>query len=209
VFLNFWEDDQQFSEFQLGDLAGCYLVDSEWAKSGTMVGAPMWSSPKIHFEMPGNTATDMRSFGTLVCIRSFAIQPFTPCIMKAFADSMPSKHISLIYGGNFNLFRPKHIDREYEEYILGVDKRHSSFFAPFPARYVEIASPETVQSILKLMQMIPKADTTPFHRTTERGVIKKDNDFICKIMKLDWRDGPTAKQLLEDKWWDDDGPYLG
>jgi hypothetical protein len=50
----------------------------------------------------------------------------------------------------------------------------------------------------------PKANTTPFYRTTEREVIKKDNDFVCKIMKLDWRDRPTAKELLEDEWWHDD-----
>lgn len=28
-----------------------------------------------------------------------------------------------------------------------------------------------------------------------------DNVFIQKIMKLDWRDRPTAKELLEDEWW--------
>jgi hypothetical protein len=39
----------------------------------------------------------------------------------------------------------------------------------------------------------------PFHRTTQREVCKKDNQFIGKIMMMDWRDRPTAKELLEDE----------
>jgi hypothetical protein len=35
---------------------------------------------------------------------------------------------------------------------------------------------------------------------TEREVIKKDNDFVYKIMKRDRRYRPTAKELLEDEW---------
>ncbi|KAF2278304.1 kinase-like protein [Westerdykella ornata] len=140
--------DNIFVNFQEG---GCYPVDSDWALSGTLVGAPMWSSPEVILEMPWKTATDIWSFGAVL--------------------------ISLIYGGNFNLFRPKGVDRDHEEYLL---------------------------EILYLMQEIPQEKTTPFSRITEREVIKKDKDFIMKIMMLDWRDRPTAKDLLEDEWWKDD-----
>jgi hypothetical protein len=51
------------------------------------------------------------------------------------------------------------------------------------------------------MQEIPAAKMTQFYRTTEREVCKNDKDFIWKIMKLDWRERPTAKELLEDEWW--------
>jgi hypothetical protein len=51
------------------------------------------------------------------------------------------------------------------------------------------------------MQEIHRAKTTPFPRTTEREVTKKDKDFIGKIMMLDWRDRLTARELLEDGWW--------
>ena len=51
---------------------------------------------------------------------------------------------------------------------------------------------------------IPKENMTPFSRTTEKEVIKKDKTFISKILKLDWQDRPTAKDLLEDEWWNDD-----
>jgi hypothetical protein len=35
------------------------------------------------------------------------------------------------------------------------------------------------------MQEIPKANMASFTRITEREVIKKDREFISKIMKLD------------------------
>jgi hypothetical protein len=50
------------------------------------------------------------------------------------------------------------------------------------------------------MQEIPKAKMVSFTRITEREVIKKDREFIGKIMRLDWRDRLTAKELLDDEW---------
>jgi serine/threonine protein kinase len=58
----------RFSDVQLGDLGGAYPADSEYAKEGTPVGAPMWTSPEVIMETPWNTATDIWSFGTLVCL---------------------------------------------------------------------------------------------------------------------------------------------
>ena len=78
------------------------------------------------------------------------------------------------------------------------------YFGPFPAKIAEIADPETVQSIMIVKENIPKADATPFSWTTKREVSKRDNIFISKIMKLDWRDRPSAKELLEDEWWNDE-----
>jgi serine/threonine protein kinase len=66
VFVNLQEGDIRFSGVQLGDLGGCYPVDSEWATSGTVVGAPMWTSPEILMEQPWNTAADIWSFGAMV-----------------------------------------------------------------------------------------------------------------------------------------------
>lgn len=114
--------------------------------------------------------------------------------------------ISLIYGGNFNLFRPRTVPYGLnEEYGLEVLKRQFRYFGPFPAKYEEIATLEAVMAILYLMQEIPQSQTTPFHRTAEREVSKKDKEFIGKIMMMDWRDRPTAKELLEDEWFKEDG----
>jgi hypothetical protein len=112
--------------------------------------------------------------------------------------------ISLIYGGNFNLFRPRTVPYGHEEYGLEVLKRQHQYFGPFPPKYEEIASQETITAILYLMHEIPQSKTTPFLWTTEREVCKKDKEFIVKIMKMDWRDRPTVKELLEDEWFKED-----
>lgn len=108
--------------------------------------------------------------------------------------------ISLIYGGNFNLFRPRTVPYGHEEYGLEVLKQQFRYFGLFPPKYEEIASPETVMAILYLMHEIPQSKTTPFQRTTEREVGKWDKEFIGKIMRLDWRDRPKAEELLGDEW---------
>jgi len=181
VFVNLSEGDNRFSEVQLGDLGGCSSIHSKWATSGTFVGTPMWTSPEVIMEMPWNTASDIWSFGTLL--------------------------ISLIYGGDFNLFRPK-MKRDDEEYSLGVLMRQYSYFAPFSPTIADIATPESGPTMLWLTQEIPPEKWTPFAWTTEREVVKRDKEFIGRFMKLDWRDRPTANEILEDKWWDDDDEGL-
>ncbi|KAL5329140.1 hypothetical protein ACEPPN_002650 [Leptodophora sp. 'Broadleaf-Isolate-01'] len=178
VLVNYRGGNNRFSDVQLGDLGGTYLADSKYAQAGTPVGAPMWTSPEVIMETPWNTATDIWSFGTVL--------------------------ISLIYGGNFNLFRPCTVSPGHGEYGLEVLKRQFRYFVPFPAKYEEIASPETIAAILYLVEEIPQSQTTPFHRTTEKEVCKKDKEFIGKIMMLDWRDRPTARDLLEDEWFEED-----
>lgn len=113
--------------------------------------------------------------------------------------------ISLIYGGDFNIFRPRTVPYGHEECPVEVLKKHFRYFGPFPEEYEDIASPETITIILYLMEVIPPSELTPFSMTTEREVVKKDKDFICKITKLDWRDRPTTKDLLADEWFQEDG----
>lgn len=62
--------------------------------------------------------------------------------------------------------------------------------------------------IMHVMREVPRNQLTPFSQTTELEVTKRDNKFIQKMMKLDWRDRPTAKELLEDEWWGIDGDTL-
>ena len=88
---------------------------------------------------------------------------------------------------------------------MEVLKQQFRYFGPWPGKYEEVASPETVQAILWIMQEIPKSETTPFSMITEREVCKKDKEFIGKIMMMDWRDRPTAGELLTDGWFREDG----
>ncbi|KAL2068653.1 hypothetical protein VTL71DRAFT_14990 [Oculimacula yallundae] len=178
VLVNYREGDIRFSDVQLSDLGGACPANSKYARAGTPVGAPMWTSPEVIMETPWNTATDIWSFGTVL--------------------------ISLIYGGNFNLFRPRTVSSGHEEYGLEVLKQQFRYFGPFPAKYEEIASSQTIAAILYLMEEIPQSQTTPFNRTTTKEVCKEDRELIGKIMMLDWRDRPTAGELLENEWFKED-----
>ncbi|KAH8593074.1 kinase-like domain-containing protein, partial [Bisporella sp. PMI_857] len=129
VLVNYGEGDNRFSDVQLSDLGGTYLADSKYAQAGTLVGAPMWSSPEVIMETPWNTVTDIWCFGAML--------------------------ISLTYGGKFNLFRPNTVPYGYEDYGLEVLKRHFRYFSRFLAKYEEISSLDTIAAILYLMKEIP------------------------------------------------------
>lgn len=74
VFVNYRDGGVRFSDVQLRDLGGAYPADSEYAKGGTPVGAPMWSSPEVIMETHWNTATDIWSFGTVVSSNHYGLR---------------------------------------------------------------------------------------------------------------------------------------
>lgn len=78
-------------------------------------------------------------------------------------------------------------------------KQHQ-FFGPFPLSYKDIADNETLAILTHIMRRVPREKMKPFGRITEREISKEDKAFILKIMKLDPRDRPTAKELLQDEW---------
>lgn len=78
-------------------------------------------------------------------------------------------------------------------------KQHR-FFGPFPLSYKEIADDETLAILTHVMHGVPREKMKPFERIAEREISKEDKTFILKIMKLNARDRPTARELLEDVW---------
>lgn len=146
---------------------------------------------------PWNTATDIWSFGNVVSNRPIMI-------LYLHSNYLNFQLISLIYGGDFNLFRPRTVPFGHDEYGPETLKRQFQYFGPFPGKYDEIVSQDTVAIIIWAMNEIPPSKMTPFRNTTEREVCKADKEFIGKTMKLDWRDRPTAKDLLVDKWFEED-----
>jgi serine/threonine protein kinase len=81
--------------------------------------------------------------------------------------------------------------------------RQFQFLGPFPGKYSEIADEDTVEVILWLMEQIPRDKLTPFHCITEKEMCKKDKEFVGSMMKMDPRDRPTARELLEHDWFRD------
>jgi serine/threonine protein kinase len=78
-------------------------------------------------------------------------------------------------------------------------------FGPFPAKYQELVqNNENIQIIIvHLYDSIPQKDRNQFSRISQKEMSTQDKDFIGKIMKLDPRDRPTARELLQDNWFDE------
>ena len=107
--------------------------------------------------------------------------------------------IALIWGENWFIFKPD-VPVDHEEYELKILMKQHQFFGPFPLSYKEIADDETLAILTYVMHGVPPERMKPFRLITEREISKEDKAFILKIMKLDPRDRPTAKELLQDEW---------
>ena len=78
--------------------------------------------------------------------------------------------------------------------------KHHQVFGPFPLSFREIADENILTILAYVMNGVPHELLKPFQYITEREIIKEDKEFILKIMKLNPRDRPTAKELLQDEW---------
>lgn len=191
----------RFGEVQLGDLGSSCSVDSWYATTGAFSGSTVYTSPEVIMDLRWNTASDIWSFGALV-------RAMLSVLDAGLTNNVLLQLIGLIYGKNLQIFHLEGMDPSLEEYRVEVLKKQLRFFFPFPEKFREIADPETIQSILHVMQQVP--EYTPFSRTTDKEILQADRDFVCKIMKLDWRDRPTVHDLLEDEWWNvDEEPVRG
>ena len=103
-----------------------------------------------------------------------------------------------------NIFQRETVSYGHEEYELEVLKHLFQYFRAFPTKHEEIASPITVAAIVWLMDGISPSQMTHFANTTVKEVSQRDRGLVGRVMKLDWRDRPTASQLLKDRWFKED-----
>lgn len=108
------------------------------------------------------------------------------------------KLISLIYGKHWHIFKPPIINATDSTYTLEVIRRHAKFFGPFPLSYISLVDSGRLD-VLKLINNSIE-DRTPFKMASSQEIAKEDRGFICKLMRLDPRDRPSAKVLLQDAW---------
>lgn len=106
-----------------------------------------------------------------------------------------------MYGDGFHIFKPD-VSVDNDEYDIKILIRHHRCFGPFAESYEQIADQERLAVLVWIMQSTPPESMKPFHLTTARQICEKDKEFVLKIMKLDPRDLLTAKDLLEDKWFE-------
>ncbi|RAL13842.1 kinase-like protein [Aspergillus homomorphus CBS 101889] len=88
----------------------------------------------------------------------------------------------------FHIFKPD-VSVEHDEYNPRIQMKHHRCFGPFPESYEEIADPQRLAGTLR-----------PFRQTTAREICREDREFVLKVMRLDPRDRPSARELLADGW---------
>ncbi|KAL4925821.1 putative serine/threonine protein kinase [Aspergillus undulatus] len=173
VLVNYGEHDFRFTDVQLADFGSTVHVDSVHAQRGDPIGTPIFRSPEAHLQMKWGTATDIWSFGATL--------------------------ISLLYGSGFHIFKPD-VPPDHDEYDVKILLKHHRCFGPFPESYEEIADQQRLAILTWVMQNSPAETLRPFHLTTTEEICQDDKEFMLRIMRLDPRDRPSARQLLEDQW---------
>ncbi|TGO46288.1 hypothetical protein BCON_0333g00010 [Botryotinia convoluta] len=170
-------NNQRFSEIQLADLGGTVSVDSKWAMKGHIVGTACWRSPEVLLGMRWGTSTDIWSFGCSI--------------------------LMLIYGNHYP-FNPLNygVKLDDDEYDFGVLQKHHQYLGPFPVSFADIADEGTQNAIVLAMKSVPREKMKTFSEITQKEIAKVDNDFLHKILRLDPRERLTAKEILEDEWWE-------
>ena len=109
--------------------------------------------------------------------------------------------ISLIFGGNWHICQPANVHFDDERYAFWVLVEQVRHFGPFNESFEEIADPERLAICTGALDYIIKnGKWLPFSISVDDELAAPDRDFIAKMMKLDPRDRPTARELLEDDW---------
>ncbi|KAH8765792.1 putative serine/threonine protein kinase [Hyaloscypha finlandica] len=176
ILINNSSGPRRFREVELGDCGDACLVNPKnhlkLGESGHMIGAHMFRSPEAMLNLRWGTATDIWSFGTTL--------------------------ISLIWGFGWHIFKPdpKDAGPDDDAYPNHVLVKQIEVFGPFPLSYFDFLPQEDER-----WEFI--GDATQYiidHQKWKPFAKAEDRTFICKIMKLDPRDRPTARELLQDPW---------
>lgn len=176
--------------FKLADCGDSLHVPQGMETGSRVIGATIFRSPEAMLNINWGPATDIWSFGATVSTRILTnAEQGTNCHSRL-------QLISLLWGQNWHMFKPLKLDASDEMYPFETLRRHDIFFGPFPKSYVEIADPESLQILTYITETTK--ERRPFRMNTE--IHQDDTRFLCKIMKLDPRDRPSAAELLADEW---------
>lgn len=89
-------------------------------------------------------------------------------------------------------------DEHYGFWVLVEQVRR---FGPFNDSFKEIADAQRLEICSGAIDyIIENQKWLPFSRSVDHELALPDRDFIVKMMKLDPRDRPTARELLQDAW---------
>jgi serine/threonine protein kinase len=185
---------QRFTDVQLVDLESTVHVTSGFCKDRDEIGTPIWRSPEAQLGLQWGPPTDIWSFGAMVIMTDAGYFSFSLTLINFLIQV-----ISMIWGDNFFIFKPK-VPRGHDDYEVEILTKYHIYFGPYPPSYADLADQETLGVLSLVMNHVPPEKLRPFSRASQREILKEDKEFVLKIMKLDPRDRPTAKELLEDEW---------
>ncbi|TVY78112.1 Serine/threonine-protein kinase US3-like protein [Lachnellula suecica] len=183
VLINYGSGLCRFREVELADCGDVCLVNPKdhlrLGENGHVIGAHMFRSPEAMLNLKWGTPTDIWSFGTTL--------------------------ISLIWGLGWHIFKPDPEDAgtDDEAYPNHILVKQIAFFGPFPLSYFDFLPEEDERWEFigdATQYIIDNHKWKPFAKAEDKELAVEDRTFICKIMKLDPRDRPTAKELLQDQW---------
>jgi casein kinase II subunit alpha len=82
--------------------------------------------------------------------------------------------------------------------------QQARFFGPFPVSYEDFIDADQNKALAMIMSRIEEQKSRrPFQLLQDKEVTAADKVFLCKVMRMDPRERPTARQLLEDEWFDE------
>ncbi len=109
--------------------------------------------------------------------------------------------ISLIFGHHWHIFKPKGVEPDDVNYGFWVLVEQVRRFGPVTLSYEEIVNEERLGILARVIDYVHENQLQlPFSMSEDEELLKEDRDFIMKMMRLDPRDRPRAKELLQDEW---------
>ncbi|KAK2808717.1 hypothetical protein FQN50_004388 [Emmonsiellopsis sp. PD_5] len=183
ILVNNNRDAKSFSEVVLGDYGDTYHMDTtaDPNEDGHIIGAAIFRSPEAMFNLRWGPPTDIWSFGVTL--------------------------ISLIWGKGWHIFKPTGVDPADDAYPVRILMNHVNFFGPFPGKFNELVPDEERQGMVAKLndyfQSLGPGVRKPFAQAEDAVLSVETRSFLCRILKLDPRDRPTASELLEDEWFNE------
>ncbi|KAL8941724.1 MAG: hypothetical protein Q9211_001700 [Gyalolechia sp. 1 TL-2023] len=172
LLANRGKSGKRFEDIRLADCGDCTHMDTVVEEH--IIGATIFRSPEAMLNLIWGPATDIWSLGAT------------------------ARMISLLWGEHWHIFKPRNVDPTDPAYPMEVMRRQHQYFGPFPLSYTNLVDDETLGTLTFIMESVEKR--TPFSRASSKEISREDRDFVCKLMRLDPRDRPSAKGLLQDPW---------
>ncbi|KAL8708126.1 MAG: hypothetical protein Q9220_006980 [cf. Caloplaca sp. 1 TL-2023] len=177
VFINYGDDNTRFSKVALGDCGDAYRFDPNAGplEEGHVISAAIFRSPEAQLNLRWGPPTDIWSLGATL--------------------------ISLVIGQDWHIFSPPNASFDDEHYPFWVFVEQIRRFGPFNESFEEIADPARLEICSGAIDYINEnRKWRPWSRSTDENLTRPERDFIAKMMKLDPRDRPTARELLKDAY---------